>query len=48
MRSRLAGRLLTGPLAFLLAGLVDVVVLWARYGLARARARVGATLRVML
>jgi len=47
VRSRLAGRLLTGPLAFLLAGAIDVVVLWTRYGLARARARVRASRRVM-
>jgi hypothetical protein len=26
--SRLAGRILTGPLAFLVAGLVDVVAYW--------------------
>jgi hypothetical protein len=29
MASRLFGRLLTGPLAFLLAGIADVVIYWA-------------------
>jgi hypothetical protein len=39
MRSRLAARLLTGPLAFLLAGAIDVALLWTRYAAQRARAR---------
>jgi hypothetical protein len=32
MRSRLLGRLVTGPLAFLVAGVVDVVTLWGAWG----------------
>lgn len=38
MRSRLAARLLTGPLAFFVAGVVDVVLLWGAWG-ARSAAR---------
>jgi hypothetical protein len=30
--SRLAGRILTGPLAFLMAGLVDLVAYWLDAG----------------
>jgi hypothetical protein len=36
---RLAARLVTGPAAFLAAGVVDWVVLLARYAAARARGR---------
>ena len=36
---RLAARLLTGPFGFLLAGIVDWVVILARYAAARARGR---------
>jgi hypothetical protein len=39
LRSRVAGRLVTGPVAFLLAGLVDWIVLLARYARARFRGR---------
>jgi hypothetical protein len=45
MLSRLAARLVTGPLAFFVAGVVDVVTLWGAWGAqsaARAvRRRVG-------
>jgi hypothetical protein len=37
--SRFLARLLTGPLAFLLAGAVDMAAAWGSWGLARARAR---------
>jgi hypothetical protein len=39
--SRLAGRLVTGPLAFLVAGLIDVVIYWTEWliNLARGRRR---------
>ncbi|MBS1870402.1 MAG: hypothetical protein JSS99_12150 [Actinobacteria bacterium] len=33
MRSRLAPRLLTGPLAFFVAGVLDVSAAWGRWGL---------------
>jgi hypothetical protein len=36
---RLAARLVTGPAAFLAAGVVDWLVLIARYAAARARGR---------
>jgi hypothetical protein len=36
---RLAARLVTGPVAFLAAGVVDWLVLLARYSAARARGR---------
>jgi hypothetical protein len=36
---RLAARLVTGPLAFLLAGALDVALAWGRWGLDRARTR---------
>jgi hypothetical protein len=39
LRSRAAARLVTGPLAFLLAGAVDWVVLLGRYARARFRGR---------
>jgi len=39
MPSRLAARLVTGPLAFLLAGVIDVVVLWGRFGAQRLARR---------
>ena len=42
MLSRLAGRLVTSPVAFLLAGLVDVglvLVTYVRWRLAQRRAR---------
>jgi hypothetical protein len=32
MRSRLAARLVTGPLSFLLAGALDVLLLWGAWG----------------
>lgn len=38
MLSRLAARLVTGPLAFFVAGVVDVVALWGAWG-ARGAAR---------
>ena len=37
MRSRLAARLVTGPFAFLLAVVVDVVVVWTVWAAGRAR-----------
>jgi hypothetical protein len=40
MGSRLAGRLLTGPAAFLLAGLADFVAYWITVGRRAARKRV--------
>ncbi|MGB2710994.1 MAG: hypothetical protein WBC33_05705 [Conexibacter sp.] len=39
MLSRLAERVVTGPLAFLLAGAVDVALAWGRWGLYRVRMR---------
>ncbi|MGI8920211.1 MAG: hypothetical protein ACR2HD_00840 [Solirubrobacteraceae bacterium] len=39
MGSRLLGRLVTGPLAFLAAGVIDWLVLLARYVAARLRGR---------
>jgi len=36
---RLAARLLTGPLGFLAAGVIDWLVLARRYAVARARGR---------
>ncbi|HEX4806358.1 MAG TPA: hypothetical protein VFU94_10695 [Conexibacter sp.] len=32
MRARLAPRLVTGPLAFFVAGALDVALAWARWG----------------
>jgi hypothetical protein len=32
MRSRLAARAITGPFSFLLAGALDVLLLWAAWG----------------
>jgi hypothetical protein len=32
MRSRLAARLVTGPFSFLLAGVIDVLLLWGAWG----------------
>jgi hypothetical protein len=40
--SRLAARLVTGPLAFALAGALDVGVAWGRWGAHRARAALRA------
>ena len=40
MIARMLGRLITGPLAFLVAGAIDVAAAWTRWALARARARV--------
>jgi hypothetical protein len=37
--SRLAARLVTGPLAFLIAGALDVTVAWTRWALWRLRGR---------
>jgi hypothetical protein len=45
MRTRLLGRLITGPLAFLLAGAVDLAAAWGTWALARARARAARTAR---
>ncbi|MDO8214216.1 hypothetical protein [Conexibacter sp. CPCC 206217] len=39
MTSRLLARLVTGPVAFLLAGTADLTVGWSRWALARARER---------
>jgi hypothetical protein len=42
MVSRIAGRLVTGPLAFFLAGVIDVaalLVMYARWRAAQRRAR---------
>jgi hypothetical protein len=35
--SRLAARLVTGPLAFLVTGAIDVVLLWSRWAAHRLR-----------
>jgi hypothetical protein len=40
--TRLLARLATGPVAFLLAGAVDMTTAWGSWALARARARVRA------
>lgn len=37
MVSRLAARIVTGPLAFLVAGALDVALAWGRWGAYRAR-----------
>jgi hypothetical protein len=37
--TRLLARLATGPVAFLLAGAVDMTTAWGSWALARARAR---------
>jgi hypothetical protein len=39
MVSRLAARLVTGPLAFLVAGAIDVTVAWTRWAAARLSGR---------
>jgi hypothetical protein len=39
VRSRLVGRAVTGPLAFLLAGTIDVSLLWMQWGAKTAAAR---------
>jgi hypothetical protein len=39
MRSRLAARLVTGPLAFLFAGVLDVSAAWLRWGAQTLAAR---------
>lgn len=44
MTSRLLARLITGPLAFMVAGAVDMAAAWGRWALARAGARARARL----
>jgi hypothetical protein len=39
MVRRLAGRIVTGPLAFLAAGAVDVAAAWGAWAAGRVRAR---------
>jgi hypothetical protein len=39
MPRRLAARLITGPLAFLIAGAIDVTVAWTRWAVWRLRGR---------
>jgi len=44
MLSRLAARTVTGPLAFLVAGTVDVAAAWAGWGAQTLRARLARRL----
>jgi hypothetical protein len=39
-RERVQAWLVTGPVGHLYGALADITLLWARYGLARVRARV--------
>jgi hypothetical protein len=39
--SRLAARIVTGPIGFLVAGTLDLASAWGRWAAGRVRARVG-------